>query len=122
MKSLPSLALGFLLLVPAGPGFAADDNAAKIVGKWEITKTEEKALVGAPVEFTKDGKIIVKVKVEDKEVTLEGTYTVEKDKLTTKLKVECKVEEDSDTITKLTDDTLELIDKDKKVTVLKRKK
>src|SRR5260370_4856982 len=112
MKSLSTLALGVLLLVP-GLCSAADDNATKIVGKWEITKCEEKALVGASVEFTKDGKIIVQAKIDDKQTTLEGTYKVEKDKLTTKMKVEDEVKEDSDTITKLTDDALELIDKDK---------
>jgi uncharacterized protein (TIGR03066 family) len=122
MKLHSAFVLGALLLVPTGFGLAADDNAAKIVGKWEITKADDKNLMGAAVEFTKDGKLIIKMKIDDKDVTLDGTYKVEKDQLLTKIKVEDQVNEDTDTITKLTDDALELIDKEKKVTVLKRKK
>ncbi len=122
MKLYSAFALGALLLVPAGFGLAADDNATKIVGKWEITKADDKNLMGAAVEFTKDGKLVIKLKVDDKDVTLDGTYKVEKDQLHTKIKIEDQVNEDTDTITKLTDDALELIDKEKKVTILKRKK
>jgi uncharacterized protein (TIGR03066 family) len=122
MKSLFAFALGVVILVPVGRCAAAEDPAKQIVGKWEITKSEEKALVGATVEFTKDGKFSAKVKIDDKDVTLEGTYKVEGNKLTTKMKIEDEVKEDTDTITKLTDDLLELTDKDKKVTELKRKK
>jgi uncharacterized protein (TIGR03066 family) len=122
MKLYSAFTLGALLLIPTGFCRAADENATKIVGKWEITKADNKDLMGAAVEFTKDGKLIIKMKIDDKDVTLEGTYTVEKDKLVTKIKVDDQVNEDTHTITKLTDDALELIDKEKKVTVLKRKK
>jgi uncharacterized protein (TIGR03066 family) len=121
MKPHFVFALSVSLLIPA-TAFSADDNATKIVGKWEITKSEEKALVGSVIEFTKDGKFSAKVKVDDKEVTVEGTYKVEKDRLITKARIDNEIMEESETITKLTDDTLELVDKDKKVTVLKRKK
>ena len=121
MKAICAVALGVLVLASARTA-AQDDNAKKIVGKWEITKSDSDAPVGAVVEFAKDGKLIVAAKIEGTELKLEGTYKVEKDKLVTKLKVGDMTIEDTDTITKLTDDALEIQDKDKKLTVLKRKK
>jgi uncharacterized protein (TIGR03066 family) len=120
--SLSALAFAVVLLVPAGLCSAVDDNATAIVGKWEITSAENKEMIGAVIEFTKDGKFITNAKVGGKELKLEGTYKVEKDKLTTKLKMGDQVYENTDTISKLTDDALETIDKDKKATILKRKK
>ncbi len=123
MKSLFAFALlAAVVLVPVGRCADVQDPAKQIVGKWEITKSEEETLVGSTVEFTKDGKFSAKVKIDDKDVTLEGTYKVDGNKLNTKMTVENEVMEESETITKLTDDLLELTNKDKKVTVLKRKK
>lgn len=120
MKALSAFVA--VVLVCASVGRAADDdNAKKIIGKWEISKSEDLP-AGTTVEFTKDGKVIATAKVEGKEVKLEGTYKVEKDKLTSKITVNGKTVEDTDDIVKLTDDTLELRDKDKKVTTLKKKK
>ena len=62
------------------------------------------------------------VKVEGMEVKLEGTYEVEKDKLTVKIKLGEQNVEEVATIKKLTDDALEIEDKDKKVDVFKKKK
>ena len=115
-------ALVAVVLVCASVGRAADDdNAKKIIGKWEITKSDD-VPAGTTVEFTKDGKVIAIAKAEGKEVKVEGTYKVEKDKLISKLTVNGKTIEDTDEIVKLTDDALELRDKDKKVTTLKKKK
>ncbi|HEX3151389.1 MAG TPA: hypothetical protein VHR66_25140, partial [Gemmataceae bacterium] len=45
---------------------------------WVVTKTEEGAPpVGAMAEFHKDGKLTVTMKMDDKEVKMEGTYKVE---------------------------------------------
>ena len=56
------------------------------------------------------------------EVKLDGTYKVEKDKLTVKIKIGDQNIEETATIKKLTDDALEIEDKDKKVDVFKKKK
>lgn len=122
MKTLSAFGLAVLLAVVCEARAADDDNAKKIVGSWVVEKTETPGLVGAVAEFTKDGKLILTAKGKDKDIKIEGTYKVEKDKLTTKLTLGDKTIEDTDTITKLTDEVLELTDKDKKVTTLKKKK
>ena len=121
MNRLFALALGGLMVVTAGFGSAADDdNAKKIVGKWEITKSGSDLPTGSTVEFTKEGKLAAVIKGDD--TKLEGTYKVEKEKLTVKLKVGDQSIEEVVTITKLTDDALELKDKDAKADVFKRVK
>jgi uncharacterized protein (TIGR03066 family) len=121
MNRLFALALGGLMVATAGLGSAADDdNAKKIVGKWEITKSGSDLPTGSTVEFTKDGKLAAVIKGDD--TKLEGSYKVEKEKLTVKLKVGDQSIEEVVTITKLTDDALELKDKDAKVDVFKKLK
>lgn len=122
MKALSAVVLGLLVLGSAGSTAAQDDNAKKIVGKWEITKSEGGVPSGAVIEFTKDGKLLVTAMVEGTELKLDGSYKVEKDKLLTKIKIGDKTHEDTDTITKLNDQVLEIKDKDNKITALKRKK
>jgi uncharacterized protein (TIGR03066 family) len=102
---------GFLVLslvAFAGTTSQAQDkiDKDKIVGTWELTKStaKEGPPPGTTVEFTKDGKLKFKVKVENKEITLEGTYTIDGDKLNTAMKTpDGKEQKDTDTITKLTD-------------------
>ena len=48
-----------------------------------VTKSGSDLLVGSTVEFTKDGKLSAVIKGDD--TKLEGTYKVEKEKLTVKL-------------------------------------
>jgi len=123
MKTLAAFGIVAALVVGGSARAADDDNAKKIVGKWELTKSEDPgAPIGAAVEFTKDGKVTIVAKADGKELKLDGTYKIEKDKLITKISFGGKTDEDTDEIVKLTDDTLELRDKDKKITVLKRKK
>jgi uncharacterized protein (TIGR03066 family) len=97
------------------------DNAKLLVGTWEVTKSFDKGpAVGATVEFTKDGKVMVKTKVEDKDVDREGTYTVDGDKLTLVMK-----DKESKTILsikKISDTELVTENDDKKSVELKRKK
>lgn len=121
MQRAIALALGALIVVTAGFGTAADDdNAKKIVGKWEVTKSGSDLPTGSTVEFTKDGKLTAIVKGDDTKI--EGTYKVEKDKLSVKLKVGDQSVEETVTITKLSDTELELKDKDAKVDVFKKAK
>src|SRR4249920_2428367 len=88
---------------------AADDkkiDAAKLVGKWKLTKsTDENAPKDALVEFTKDNKLIITATIEGKPFEMKGTYKVDGDKLTVALTPPDggKAEEDTDTIKSLTD-------------------
>ena len=122
MKGAFACSLGAALIVCAATAHGQDENAKKIVGVWEVTKAGRDLPAGATVEFTKDGKLIAMIKLEGMEIKLDGTYKVEKDKLTVKVKLENQIIEDVATIKKVTDDTLEIEDKDKKVDVFKRKK
>lgn len=122
MKAVFTGLLGVVLVVCAGTAQGQDDNAKKIVGMWEITKAGGDLPAGSTLEFTKDGKLNAVIKAEGMEVKLDGTYKVEKDKLTVKIKVADQNIEETATIKKLTDDALEIEDKDKKVDVFKKKK
>jgi uncharacterized protein (TIGR03066 family) len=124
MRTLSAIVLGAAALGLGG--FAAaddkDDYAKKILGKWEVVKSPGNDPVGAVFEFAKDGKFTVSAKVDGKEEKIDGTYSVEKDKLTTQYTSAGKAEKDVDTIKKLTDEDMEIEDKNMKVYVLKRKK
>ncbi|MBN9118549.1 MAG: lipocalin family protein [Planctomycetes bacterium] len=120
MRAISAFGLVVLMSVAVRPASAEDDNAKKIVGTWEITKSDHLP-AGSTAEFTKDGKLTVVVKA-DKEKKVEGTYKVEKDKLTYKLIANGKEVEETDDIVKLTDDAMELRDTDKKLTTFKKKK
>lgn len=121
MRAISTFGLVVLLSIAVRPALAEDDNAKKIVGTWEVVKAKG-VPAGSTVEFTKDGKINVVIKIKDKEMKFEGTYKTEKDKLLSKMTIDGKAEEETDEIVKLTDDALELKDKDKEVTTFKKKK
>src|SRR5436305_10384199 len=91
MRLLQFVAVVCGMFCLAGSALAAD-NATKILGTWEAVKGEIPP--GTTVEFTKDGKLKVVVKNEDKTITIEGTYKVKGDTLevTTNHKGEEKTE------------------------------
>jgi uncharacterized protein (TIGR03066 family) len=132
MKALGLAVLSCLIVVFAGSVQSQDKkdkdtkdtkdpNAKKIVGIWELTKSGGDLPVGTLIEFTTDSKLIASIKGDDGKVEkVNGTYTVASDKLTVKVDLNGTVEE-SATIKKLTEDALEIEDKDKKVDVFKRK-
>ena len=127
MNRLFALALsGMMVVLASTAGAADDDNAKKIVGKWEVTKSGSDLPEGSTVEFAKDGKLTAVIKgdaTKKEEATkLEGTYKVEKDKMVVKLKVGDQSIEETVTILKLNDDALELKDKDSKTDVFKKVK
>jgi uncharacterized protein (TIGR03066 family) len=107
---------------------SADDkkiDPAKLVGKWEVTKSDSEAeLKGAIVDFMKDGKVTVTMEAAGKKLVFTGTYAVDADKLKVTLKnpEDGKESSDADTIKALTDDKIVLVDKDKKETELTKKK
>ncbi len=121
MKAVSALVLGVLVFGLAGSAKAEDVDAKKIVGTWVLEKSGGDLPVGTNVEFTKDGKLVANVKIESMEIKIDGTYSIAKDKLTVKLKAgEMDIEETA-TITKLSDEALELKDKDGKVDTFKKK-
>lgn len=97
----------------------AQDEATKIVGVWEVTKSADLP-PGSTIEFAKDGKFTVKVKGEKDEVGT-GSYKVEKTKLTVKVKFGDATIEQSAAIKKLTATELQLEGEDKKTDEFKRK-
>lgn len=122
MRKLGFVVLAAALGLCAGTARAQDDNAKKIVGVWELTKSASNELpIGATIEFTKDFKLSAIIKDEKGDIRLEGTYKIEKDKLTVKVKVSDQNLEDTLTIKRLTDEALEVEDKEKKVDVFKKK-
>ena len=121
MRTLCAALLGTVMVVCAGAARAEDDNSKKIVGVWEVTKSGGDLPVGTTIEF-KDGKIAAVIKSPDGDLKLDGTYKIEKDQLTVKVKIGDQNVEETATIKKLTDDALEIEDKDKKVDVFKKKK
>src|SRR4051794_25762956 len=121
MKTVSALVLGVLVIGFAGPVHAQDDNAKKIVGTLVLDKSGGAVPVGSVVEFTKDGNLSAMVKIETMEIKIDGTYKIDKDKLSVKLKAGDMDIEEVATITKLTDEVLELKDKDGKVDSFKKK-
>ena len=94
-----------------GSGVRADekDYAKHIVGKWELTKVEEGGLPqGTIIEFTKDGKVMTKVKKDDKDFPLEGTYKVDGDKLMVTLKIGEDEQKQTISILKLTESEMQV--------------
>jgi len=120
------LALGLAACILLSPSINAleekADNAKKIVGTWELTKTESPDLKDAKVTvvFAKDGKLRVTVEVKDMKVVMNGTYKVDGDKLKTTIKEGDKEQSETDTIKTLTEDKLVTVDKKKQTDEFKR--
>ena len=94
------------------------NTAAKLLGKWEVTKAPEANLVGAIITFEKEGKMTAVIKQDGQEQKLDGTYKVEKDVLT----VEVAGNTHTHAIKKVTADTLELEVKEANATMTLKKK
>jgi uncharacterized protein (TIGR03066 family) len=124
MKGILAACVAAVVVVGAARADDKKIDPAKLVGKWEWTKSDDPgAPKGAIVEFTKDNKMSITFKVDAKEEKIEGTYKVDGDKLTVKMSFPGgKDNEDTDTIQSLTDDKLVLVDKDKKTNELTKKK
>jgi uncharacterized protein (TIGR03066 family) len=119
MKAICAAVLG-LAVVASATQVRADDTA-KLVGKWEVTKSGGDVPVGSVVEFMKDGKMAANVTLDGKDLKLTGTYTLTGDKLKVNLTLnEQKI--DHEFTVKFKDDEMTLEDADKKVDTLKKKK
>ncbi len=106
MKAVSFSALAVALVAFAGTSRAEDDNTKKIVGTWEVTKTSGDLPVGTLLEFTntKEKKINAILKDSSGDLKLQGTYTIEKDKLTLKVSINNEMIEETLTIKRLTEE------------------
>lgn len=107
MKALRIVAVGVLiagLVVFLRAAEEKTDNKALIVGIWELIKVSDGPRDITTMEFTKDGKLKMKLKGTDgKEIDVDGTYVVEGDKLTATIKSPVPSGKSTATIKKLTD-------------------
>src|SRR6185312_5753164 len=90
MNASKLLIAGVFLCLLGGLGRGDDkpDYAKLLVGKWEVTKSDPRTVPqGAVIEFKKDGKVTVTAKIEDKEMSFEGTYKLEGNTFTLVMKV-----------------------------------
>jgi uncharacterized protein (TIGR03066 family) len=120
MKPLSVIAVGLALLLPAA--LAADDKkddkVAKLLGTWEITNTVNR---GGTNSFNKDGKLVLAQKnSEGTELKFGGTYKVEGDKLVYDVNIINEHLSRTETIKKLTDNELDLVNRDGEVTSFKK--
>jgi uncharacterized protein (TIGR03066 family) len=77
MRALCSaLTICLLCLSAQAQAQAEKKNADKLVGTWVVSKSKN-IPPGATLEFTRDGKLKVMVKVEGNTINAEGTYKVE---------------------------------------------
>jgi len=112
MRAMLGCTLGLLLCCAVSAEDKKDEkvDAKKLIGKWEPKEKKEGASV--VIEFAKEGKLAITFGGKGKDVTIDGTYKVDGNKLTTTLKVGDKERSDTSTVTKLTD--TELMMKDEK--------
>ena len=98
-------------------------DAAKLVGKWEITKAAEGgAPKGTLLEFTKDGKLTGSIDMDGTKVDIKGTYKIDGDKLKVDVEVGSDKHENEMTIKSLTADKAVLEDKEGREHELTKKK
>ena len=125
MNTLRLLVAG-VMVVALTAGARAEkkpDNAKLLVGSWEAVKADKGTLpVGSVVTFGKDGKMKVAMKVEDKEMSHEGTYKVDGDKFTITMKHDDKEEKMTITIKKISETELVSTNDKGGVVEFKRKK
>jgi len=128
MAALRLALVGCLLLAAANVGLAQKKekkiDKAKLVGTWTFVKSSDPKAAPPPgseakVEFTKDGKVNMSIKIMDKTLKMSGTYKLKGDQLSVTMK-NPKGEEktETDTIKELTDKKLVMSEKkgDKTIT------
>jgi uncharacterized protein (TIGR03066 family) len=88
-------------------GIRADDqerNSKLVVGQWKVVKATPGTFpIGTVIDLSKDHKIKVTAKRDDKTVIHEGTYKVEGAKIIITVTVEGKEQKHLLTITKISD-------------------
>jgi uncharacterized protein (TIGR03066 family) len=115
-----AVVLGLMVFTLAGSARA--DDAAKLVGKWEVTKSGGETPVGSMVEFTKDGKVTANVTLEGKDLKFTGTYKLSGTKLRVDLALNEQKLDQEFTVKFNGDDEMTLEDAKKMTDTLKKKK
>ncbi len=122
MKVL-SMAIAATFVLAFSTFAVAADNKKLLVGKWEAVKVDPDSLpVGTIVEFMADGKLKVTMKMDGKETTMDGTYTVDGDSFTYKMKIGDDEHSQKITIKKISETELDTADPDKKNASFKKVK
>ncbi|MBI1917717.1 MAG: hypothetical protein HYS12_23725 [Planctomycetes bacterium] len=117
MQALRGLVVSCAVLLLAGQvyGDPTKDDAAKLlIGKWETKQKIRDKEATAILEFTKDGKLNMKLTAQDLDLTLTGSYKLLDEKtleLTVTVMDKTRTEKQKFKVSK---DTLELIDKEDK--------
>jgi uncharacterized protein (TIGR03066 family) len=96
------------------------DATKLIVGKWEVTKSDEELPAGGVLEFTGNGNIRSTFKKDGKPTTFEGTYTVEKDVLTFTVKVGDETLSEKVRISNISDTEMTTVDNNGKALQFKK--
>jgi len=124
MKAVKFFAFAVALCLVGSLARADDKDYAKlIVGKWEVTKADPGTVPeGTVVQFTKDGKLKVTHKKDDKDINIEGTYKVEKNKISLNMKVGTDEKKKTITIVKISEKEMSTKDEDDKGVDLKKVK
>jgi uncharacterized protein (TIGR03066 family) len=74
------MGLGLALLVMWGCSSGRElTPAEKVVGTWKVSKPAKETAPDSVLEFTKDGKLIWSATVNDRMMTIDGTYKIEGD-------------------------------------------
>jgi uncharacterized protein (TIGR03066 family) len=124
MNTRSGLMICALLGMTAFGALAREDkkdpiNKDKLVGVWEVTKSELPR--GTLLEFTKEGKMSVSFKVDKELIKLDGTWSIEGARLKTVMLIDNKASTDLLEVVKLTDTELVLKDDKNMIDELKRK-
>src|SRR5262245_11157122 len=126
MNAIRLMAIGAIVALVASFAGADEkkaDYAKLIVGKWEVTKAEDKGPPkGALIEFTKDGKVHIEFERDGQKTTHEGTYKLDGDKFSVTRKVGDEDKTQEVTINKLDATTLSITDPEGRAVELTRKK
>ena len=111
-----------LLAVSARADEKKTDTAKQLVGVWEITKTHENGPPpGTTIEFTKDGKLKLAMKMGDQDVKVEGSYKVEGKGFTFTIKMGDQEHSDTITIKKISKTEMTCENKQGETVELKKK-
>lgn len=109
-----------IVLCLALVGTAGSDTAKKLIGVWELTKAENAPPGPMTVEFTKDKKLKLRIKTNDKEIKIDGTYEVKDNDIVSMLAFEGQTKTETNKIKKLTEKELVIEDEKGKVEEYKR--
>lgn len=125
MRAIVGSALAAVLLLVSAGARAQDDDEPKfdkkkLIGKWEPTDSKKGAR--AVMEFKKAGKMVITITLDDKDLTLDGTWAMEDDKLTVTIELDGKDQTTEFKLKKLDDKVLQYVEPKGKTIELKRLK